>query len=511
MDKMPRRRKISLFFIIVLAVILLPTVLFIFVSMRVASIGLPKELADPPTKRLQSVLPPSFTLPAARSPVDLTTYAAPPPPPPNQSSPAGRIWLELVQENKAMLIAGLTAFDGEIYKIFNIYSFRYLTTLKVVPTTPTQAAWLQSKIPLIRNLIRLSESGDLNIWDEADRQRLQGPEKSLFTGATQFSGSFLFLLCQHALWRRQEHDYLGAGRSLMAALRLSDMFERNNVTGFQAMKAYLNEAILDPAWPTEQFRPLLDELARIEERRFPRNGYTELYTNVYLSERARLVAAMGQPTWKSPLYGYDLDKNVNKYWGPLELGSKAVTDWEVPHPLRMFGTALSAIRNKARAAAALRQYDEDWMRLIAAIGEPYPEWRTERNRLWADVEKQGNFLFSADMEGSTDFFHYHSDRTTSERMRQAENHVIRIGLMWRLDAKGTLAQRGENFRDNPYYPWRDPFTEKPLQIDSATSPTLIYSIGPDMIDQHGAKAVNTNLLPGIGNAGDIVIHLTRLP
>ena len=86
-------------------------------------------------------------------------------------------------------------------------------------------------------------------------------------------------------------------------------------------------------------------------------------------------------------------------------------------------------------------------------------------------------------------------------------NLLRAAVEWRLDHQSVPRNKNTDMAGDHENPWRDPFTEKPLQVDTASSPTLIWSLGPDLKDQKGLLDYDpTN---GAASAGDIVIRLPR--
>jgi hypothetical protein len=69
---------------------------------------------------------------------------------------------------------------------------------------------------------------------------------------------------------------------------------------------------------------------------------------------------------------------------------------------------------------------------------------------------------------------------------EARFNLLRAALTASLGTDRAVEAAQPDFIPSRDHPWRDPFTARCLRSDRATSPTLIYSLGPDMTSQSGS-------------------------
>ena len=84
-------------------------------------------------------------------------------------------------------------------------------------------------------------------------------------------------------------------------------------------------------------------------------------------------------------------------------------------------------------------------------------------------------------------------------------NLNRAALAWLADPATAIPTRDVDFEAILNNPWRDPFTAEMFLLDSLTSPTMIYSPGPDLTDDRGA--VQYDPTNGTISPGDLSIRL----
>jgi hypothetical protein len=91
----------------------------------------------------------------------------------------------------------------------------------------------------------------------------------------------------------------------------------------------------------------------------------------------------------------------------------------------------------------------------------------------------------------------------------ARLNLDRTALDFLIDPASAERAKRVNFGAQPDHPWRDPFNEQPLQVNSETSRTLIWSIGMDRVDQRGELIFDPASRHGsrLEREGDLVISV----
>jgi hypothetical protein len=245
-------------------------------------------------------------------------------------------------------------------------------------------------------------------------------------------------------------------------------------------------------------------LKQIEEEFVKEERFAKAVAAYYLLDRTRMVWMVENTPWNSDFFGWFPD--TSSYYFPIDLpGNRMVA---LPRLDNMAFDAYRAMRRKNCFPQLLPLSDRLAAESFGAITHPYPEFIKEQTALEARSEYH-DLLFS-DYSLFAHLFRLKNYSTLQKQrflINEARLHLIRTGLAWRLDPAKTLALRDHDPAINPYDPWRDPFTEHPLQVDTASSPTLFWSYGPDLQDQKGLIAYDpTN---GMTSAGDIIIRVPR--
>ncbi|MCE5230064.1 hypothetical protein LLG95_10765 [bacterium] len=220
-----------------------------------------------------------------------------------------------------------------------------------------------------------------------------------------------------------------------------------------------------------------------------KSNFEFIINDYYPSRRNRMAWKYAHSeryrSWKSSAYGYDLDTaNFYEYWWvPNPRG-----DFQVPRVHRMLATAIKAMNRRAAAPGIeARQIDEEEQKSRIMAG-----WNWEVLHEHIKNNDPSQWLFTLERE-------YQSE---------AEFNLIRAALAWIKDKRSGEIARTMDLTKDYENPWRDPFIEKAFHVEETTSGTLIYSVGPDMEDQHGAnlpEAFRGVIAPG----GDIAIRIRR--
>ncbi|MFH0794343.1 MAG: hypothetical protein V2A74_09965 [bacterium] len=141
----------------------------------------------------------------------------------------------------------------------------------------------------------------------------------------------------------------------------------------------------------------------------------------------------------------------------------------------------------------VKAYDEYWKLILEASEKPYPECP----RLPYPPEVLPGWM------GRTDYARVRIECLTFD----TRLNLLRAGVELLLDPASTESAQGKDYWQDRANPWRDPFTEKSLVVAGTEDERIIYSLGPDLVDQHGELIYDpTN---GVASAGDLVLRLAK--
>jgi hypothetical protein len=258
------------------------------------------------------------------------------------------------------------------------------------------------------------------------------------------------------------------------------------------MAASLQACIENFRFPLSELKLLASDLERMDKTLYQPGRMAQAFYDDYLMKRLRIIDAMEHSTWADPEFNPDKwSKDFTNYYDyfiPLPGLRKLV----VPRLDRYLLDGLRVMYNRRHAAEALQQADRFYTQELAAV-MPVAEGRSSVMAEPYMTTLTRNFILGRSVK---EIHKNLGDRLTQELMTYTSLRLVWLGIAWRVDPMATLARRGEDFRNNLFHPWRDPFTGKPFLVDTASTTTLIYSPGPDRQDQHGADS-----------SDDIAIHI----
>lgn len=298
------------------------------------------------------------------------------------------------------------------------------------------------------------------------------------------------ILGLNARLRIREHDDTGGIQDLTDSLELIDRCHSGyaGVISQGTLSALLMNfsrsvhfMVTDTDYSVTVLQKLIPLLERAEQQFLTPTQSSQTLIQVYLYDRCQIVAEMETGSWRSSVYGWSAEDPFlfDAFHFSIKLGgTRKVT---LPRLDRYALDAFHAIHNRLHAAEALEKYDKWQQEEIEIAKQPYAQVKAAVSK-WSSNPAYHSFLVPKELFKAIGNVYF-----KSKLRALTEFHLTRLGAMWRVDPKATLARRAEDFAGHPDHPWRDPFTERPLMIDTATTPTLIWSLGPDLIDQHGAE------------------------
>lgn len=361
-------------------------------------------------------------------------------------------------------------------------------------------AWLTAHSDYITQLRRLAHAGPTPRLSLREQQESCQVTKNLIL--ERYPGFYftnIDILNRNARILFLKKDYRAAIECLEDSFLLAENTAgETGMMGNMTMNVALNclwetaqSLINDPEFPASELKTLIPFLERSEKKLLPPDRLSRVMIENIIVARPYLVTALETSSWNSPLYGWGVGAYPRIFAMQLSVGKKK---WFIPRLDQMAANTVYAIYNRLHAAEALKNYDRWNAELAEVLKRPYAEVEATHAKWAASPEYQSFYISKSTIDAVK--------HGTIDRYYQsvANFHLIRLGIMWRADSTATLARRNEDFTGKPDHPWRDPFTEKPLQIDTASSPTLIWSAGPDLKYQHGARPRNTD---------DLVIRLPR--
>lgn len=283
--------------------------------------------------------------------------------------------------------------------------------------------------------------------------------------------------------RFEQGDGEGALKDCDAALKLcaysSSIIDTMpvNTTVFQLfiqLEAWVNDpGKLQQPWR----RQLLGMLDQFHAQYFTPEMEAAPLEALYLYRRAFLVQLL-QYRWRAYTGSFRSDIKYNKRW-TIPFLKKRIN---YPNP-QTFVEAMRALRTRHRLDEFIKDYDRTWYTALASLRRPYAELYAEtKGSLVPEHEKSlSNLFISASLP--TELFQEHRrDWAKAE----AKINLLRavLSLQTSVQDHGRTSQT-LHLSGTADSPWRDPFSGARLRMDDPTSPTFIYSVGPDLKDQGG--------------------------
>lgn len=378
-----------------------------------------------------------------------------------------------------------------------------------VRLTPEQAGWLRRHGALLGLIHRLAQAGPLPM--PSTQERLAYMKR---TGKPLPVLEYLNLrLCAkiciaESMLRLQQGERPGVRQGIEDSIALAGL----GCDGDQLINKFLQVQLIvptlqltrlmldDPATPPAELDWLCATLAQAEERLDPPDMLTRAMAAEYLEMRQEIVNSIEKKSWRSPIFGWDVEQNRRLYEAQLRVpGSRRYVT--LPNLVKLVPKAFIAIHLRNNSPEALREFDRYNTMGQKSLDQPFSQFtkihQEAEEQYWSHTYEARNFLVRICTPNLLEI-----KRRISEN--ETRLHLVRLGLALRAATSQTLALRREDLAAQPHNPWRDPFTERPLQLDASTSPTLLYSLGPDLHDQGGALSYDpTN---GTLSAGDIIMR-----
>ncbi|MEN6624922.1 MAG: hypothetical protein ABFD69_01700 [Candidatus Sumerlaeia bacterium] len=331
--------------------------------------------------------------------------------------------------------------------------------------------WLLDHAEFVNDLIGLAKAGGLptTTAEQAFGFMLQGirffprPDNSMLP-----RHSFTRTLIAESRRRRDSGDPAGAAEALAATYvlehstsepYLSDIYSAayNQTEAHRELAAWIEDGGIQPDLARRIRASIMATSTTLEH-------YRRLVELDCLDTRMRLIDHINSPL--GDIYGRKLGSLLNK---------KAIQDANVAYAAGayvgfMAQSAYTAVMTKSTASRKVEQFDADVKALLKCV---------ENDELSPPVAKE-LFGFN-ESEG---------------RMRIKTNLAFMSVNIAALDMITSSSPT-----------MLDPFTRRPLLRVDDTSGTLIYSVGPDMKDQHGA--ISSENIPESDDPCDIAVRIPR--
>ena len=354
---------------------------------------------------------------------------------------------------------------------------------------PAQAQWLRDHADLIDLILRFSEAkGFPSPKKESVRPSTQVPQFLMF----QMMGKLMTAEGRRAL---QENDPARAVRAYKSAYSFGGHLADGPFLISRLIAiALVNQAnrsvaqwIGETEYDREPLHALLPRLDVLHGRFYTQPLKSYAMESEYRSGRRQIVQALNGP-WQSEMFGWDVGKDYHKY--------HFTNRWvDLPRLDRMAVTAFKAMHKKRNAPQSLREYDDYWKMDLQRVANDYPTMMAQS----PTPINYSNFLF----------MHVPSfdEAITRDLTSEAELNLNRAALDM-LFENGAPPPADASLADSHEHRWRDPFTERPLQMIEMDEAVNIWSFGPDGIDQSGLLYYDpTN---GTTSAGDLAIHFPKM-
>jgi hypothetical protein len=374
--------------------------------------------------------------------------------------------------------------------------------------SPVQMEWLRDHGDLLNQIQRFCKSGAMPALTA--RQRLDYQQR-LKTMPPDPNFSLYWTSARLMIFKSQLHlqggDYSAARQAAQDALQLAGMVRADEslighlvTVALAAMVCHALPSWLEnPKIPQGEFAPFVESLDRFEATlNLPELNRRAIATS-YLEMRSALLRELEKPTWRLPIYGWKRAEHPERYVTELALPFSR-KHFQAPNLAEILIKSSLAIRNRQHAPEALKEYDRMNLKLIELQKLPFAQFVKEKQvldqRIYSSSAPQ---YFLAQQTPNLE--------EVRRRCLMAETllHLGRLGFGLRVDPAKLLAKQNDDLTSQPHHPWRDPFTDAPLQVDRPSSPTLIWSLGPDLKDQRGQMEYDPS--NGTFSGGDIRLRL----
>lgn len=329
--------------------------------------------------------------------------------------------------------------------------------------------WLLDHAEFVNDLIDLAKAGGLptTTTEQAMGLMLQGiqyfprPNNSMLPRLTR-------TLIAESRRRRDSGDPGGAAEALAAAYVLNYSTREPYLSDLHSAAYYQINAHRELAAWIEDGGIQPDLARRIRSSIMATSTTLEQYRRLLeldcLDTRMRLIDHINSPLGE--IYGRKLGSLLNRKW---------IQDSNVAYAAGayvgfMAQSAYTAVMTKSTASKKVEQFDADVKALLKSV---------DNDELSLPIAKE---LFGFD--------------ESEGRMRIKTNLAFMSVNIAALDVITSNSQTA-----------LDPFTHRPLLRIEDTSGTLIYSVGPDMKDQHGAASSGN--MPESDEPCDIAVRIPR--
>ncbi|MCE5231360.1 hypothetical protein LLG95_17425 [bacterium] len=362
------------------------------------------------------------------------------------------------------------------------------------PLNEAAVAWLKANPELVELFVRLGESSGLPVrtMDQFAAPTFDPTAASIPSPAVVVYG--VRVLAAEGQRRLEAGDAAGADRCWRAGARIAlnigaEPYDTAKIWGGGGMSAVAGAVgswIANDGATPEQIAAWRKTLERFHAEVYPQNWYANWLRVAYPAMRKNAITSIKPMPWTSPFYGYDVDDPQKfRYYHADILGFD-----NVPRVDRILDTALRSI-----------QYKHETPRLIAELDQYHAEVNQRAELSWPETVRAGEMAVPKNnpwlkgMQGDFSrlikiYFLTH----------EAELNLTRALIEYESGAIPSFA-KGVDYHS----PWRDPFNETPLSMSTKDGETLLYSLGPDGVDQLGR--VSYDQKNGMISAGDIVLGI----
>ncbi|MCE5229710.1 hypothetical protein LLG95_08960 [bacterium] len=390
---------------------------------------------------------------------------------------------------------GMPADSVEIYRKWSrmLATDKSLDALKLRKSgeklTPEQLRWLNAHRDDLQDLIRMAAStGGKPILSCEQAIALNFRNSSQVPSLKPMEyRSFACILSAESMRRRMEGDAMGAADAILAAQLLAKSISQPELIGHlvgTAMELMSNREmaqwIKEGSVPPEVARRFREQAATQLIGRDDTRNIMQFYFEITRREYIDML--------NGPITG--LFRQYERYRAPLD--GHNPDDMSIYELVRenpgeqtarlVYGAGALALM-KANASGVIEQYDSLYARVFNSF---------DRNDRLAD-QLDRNTIRIFNLPIMPDFPVSNFDEVRTRTM----TNVATLNL----DLAGLSLISGTPVREP------DPYTNDPLKTNQQQDATIIYSLGPDQTDNHGAVTYDpTN---GTFSAGDIILRIPR--
>lgn len=277
--------------------------------------------------------------------------------------------------------------------------------------------------------------------------------------------------------------------------------------GWALIAEWLRTNVPSPEERREILGALGDVPARVSSRKAMLHASIQAE---FEASRSQALSLFTLP-WDDPVFSWRTrDKRNSDFYLQVPVGSLSLP---LPRPDKFISDARGAMWRRTNGDQFIQLFDSAWSDFFDLMEKPYPALAAPaRNggvpklapwaETWSEKWRIGAKLFPGASNGAF-------DAAVCERLIpllkiEARENLLRVALDLVENPSAALRMReAEGVKSY----WRDPFSEKPLLVDDPTSPTLVWSVGPDLIDRKGRNPHPLDPFQSFIRNDDIAIHL----